>query len=101
MSTSELPGKPPLPHRLVVPYVRTGDIGLVLTVCKVGWDGEHWWLIDAAGRLYVLPAPLRGWARLLDYDVRRRTVELPAVFAFSQQATGMRVREMSVVQAAR
>lgn len=38
MSTSEVDERPPLPHRLVVPTVDTGEVGLVLTVCGVEWE---------------------------------------------------------------
>jgi hypothetical protein len=102
MSNSETETREPLPYRLVVPVVRTGEVGLVLTVCGVEWDGGygHWALTAANGHRYVLPEGLHDWARKLDADVRRGLTRLPTVYAFSQQGGGLAARILSAAQSA-
>ncbi|MFV0135533.1 hypothetical protein ACLGIH_20315 [Streptomyces sp. HMX87] len=100
MSTCELRERPPLPHRLVVPAVHPGDMGLVLTVHALEWDGGygHWALTPANGLRYVLPQGLHDWARQVDTDLRRGLLTLPLVAAFSRQAGGLAVRILSSAQ---
>lgn len=102
MPSRETDQREPLPHRLVVPAVDMGDVGLVVTVCGVEWDGGygHWALTAASGHRYVLPAELHEWARKLDSDVRRQLVRLPSVFAFSRQGGGVAARMLSTAQSA-
>lgn len=109
MSTTEPTGQPPLPHRLVVPTVYTGEVGLVLTVCGVEWerapkanlrrDLKGYWSVTASnGYRYVLPEGLHEWARGLDCDVRQGLVRLPVVVAFSQHGGSMAARILSAAQ---
>ncbi|WP_369042269.1 hypothetical protein [Streptomyces sp. Midd1] len=111
MSTTDSTERPALPHRLVVPTVYTGEIGLVLTVFAVEWDRapkadlrrdlKGYWSVTAAnGHRYVLPEGLHEWARGLDSDVRRGFVRLPAVVCFSQDGGGMAARILSASQSA-
>ncbi|WP_329271870.1 hypothetical protein [Streptomyces sp. NBC_01451] len=109
MSTSEVDERPPLPHRLVVPTVDTGEVGLVLTVCGVEWERAphaerrrdirgYWSVTLENGDRYVLPEGLHGWARSLDSDVRRRLVRLPVVCAFAQHGGAAAARILSAAQ---
>lgn len=82
--------------RLVVPAVEKGDVGLVLAVHELEWDGGfcRWWLVGPEERRYVLPGELHAWARRVDHEVRRSCVRLPALFAFSWQSGSMAARQL-------
>jgi hypothetical protein len=107
MSTCEPGEQAPLPYRLVVPTVYTGEVGLVLTVTGVEWErAEHaerrrdikgyWSVTVANGNRYVLPEGLHAWARGLDADVRRGLMRLPAVVSFARHGGVMAARILSM-----
>ena len=100
MSWTESGWKAAGPACLVVPSVESGDLGLVLTVCGVEWDGGYrrWALTAANGNRYILPLELHEWARRLDSDARRQLVGWPSVFAFSHQSGGVATRILSAPQ---
>lgn len=100
MSWTESAWKQSGPACLVVPNVDNGDLGLVLTVCAVEWDGGYrrWSLTAANGNRYILPGDLHDWARRLDGDARRQLVNWPSVFAFSRQPGGVAARILSAPQ---
>lgn len=82
---------------LVVPAVEPGDVGLVVVVHELEWDGGYrrWWLTAGGGNRYVLPRELHCWARGLNHDARRSLVRFPKVFAFSQQGDSVAARILS------
>ena len=84
--------------RLVVPAVEPGDIGLVMAVHELEWDGgfRRWWVTAAEDHRYVLPGELHSWARRLDHDLRRRHTRLPTVFAFSKQGQDIAALRLSM-----
>jgi hypothetical protein len=86
------------PQRLVVPEVEPGDVGLVLTVHELEWDGgaRRWWITAGEGRRYALPRELHNWASGAQYQVRRSIIRLPTVFAFSQQGGHTAARILSM-----
>ncbi|MGW3153752.1 hypothetical protein [Streptomyces sp. NPDC001089] len=86
------------PVRLVVPVVEPGDIGLVLSVHDLEWDGGYrrWCVTAAEQRRYVLPTELHRWARQLDFERRRILARLPAVFAFSVQYGDVAAHRLSI-----
>ena len=90
----------PLPVRLVVPAVERGDLGMVVTVEAVEWDGgpRHWTVTMANGYRYVLPERLNEWARSLDCHVRRQVVALPVVMAFARYGGTVTARILSTAQ---
>lgn len=109
MSTSEVDERSPLPRRLVVPTVYTGEVGLVMTVFGIAWERAphaerrrdlkgYWSVLLENGDRYVLPEGLHGWARNLDNEVRQRLVRLPAVYAFAQHGGDMTARILSAAQ---
>lgn len=97
MSWTESAWKTSGPACLAVPDVERGELGLVLTVCGVEWDGGYrrWSLTAANGNRYLLPADLYDWARRMDNDARRELLRWPSVFAFSRQAGGIATRILS------
>jgi hypothetical protein len=96
MSRRETTRPPTIAPCLVVPAVDVGDVGLVVTVHELDFDGgyKRWHLVTSEGRRYILPPELHPWARRLHSDVRQRFIKLPTRYAFAKAGGDVAARRL-------